>query len=79
VAGPAFRGRLINVDLGKRPEVGHLTIDKESIVHSMLLGYIQGTIKGPSPQTPAARSASSVSSRAAAPRKPREPVSPTTR
>jgi hypothetical protein len=46
IAGPDFRGRLINIDLSKRPEVGHLTIDKESVVHSMMLGYIRSAIQG---------------------------------
>lgn len=39
-AGPRFQGRISNVDLARYPQVGHMTIDKDSLVHSMLLGYI---------------------------------------
>jgi hypothetical protein len=38
--GPGFRGNLINMDLGKNPQVGHFTIDKVEEVQALILRYV---------------------------------------
>jgi hypothetical protein len=38
--GAAFRGNLVNMDLGKNPLVGHFTIDKVEEVHAIILRYV---------------------------------------
>jgi hypothetical protein len=39
-AGPGFRGRIINTDLGKSMPVGHFNIDKTEAVHAIVLRHI---------------------------------------
>jgi pimeloyl-ACP methyl ester carboxylesterase len=39
-AGPGFRGRIINTDLGKSMPVGHFNIDKIEAVHAIVLRHI---------------------------------------
>ena len=38
--GPAFRGNLVNMDLGKNSQVGHFTIDKVDAVHELIMRYV---------------------------------------
>ena len=39
-AGPGFRGKIINTDLGKSVPVGHFNIDKIDAVHAIVLRHI---------------------------------------
>ena len=39
-AGPGFRGKIINTDLGKSMPVGHFNIDKIEAVHAIVLRHI---------------------------------------
>jgi hypothetical protein len=39
-AGPGFRGKIINTDLGKSMPVGHFNIDKIDAVHAIVLRHI---------------------------------------
>lgn len=34
--GPGFRGRLVNVDLRKRYEIVHITLDKSPVIHALV-------------------------------------------
>lgn len=34
--GPGFRGRLVNVDLRKRYEIVHITLDKSPVIHTLV-------------------------------------------
>jgi hypothetical protein len=52
IAGPGFHGHLTNLDLSNEPGVNHLTIDKDQIVQSMMLGYITRTIQSRRLATP---------------------------
>lgn len=57
--GPAFRGNLVNMDLGKNPLVGHFTIDKVEEVHALILRYVASAAGrgGPRRQQPASAAA----------------------
>ncbi|MBI3435849.1 MAG: hypothetical protein HY056_12345 [Proteobacteria bacterium] len=43
--GPAFRGSLANIDLAKRPELGHFNIDKAPYIHKMIVGYVNQAVR----------------------------------
>ena len=57
--GPAFRGNLVNMDLGKNPQVGHFTIDKVEEVHALIMRYVVSAAGrgGPRRQQPASAAA----------------------
>jgi hypothetical protein len=38
--GTGFHGNLVNMDLGKNPQVGHFSIDKVEAVHALILRHI---------------------------------------
>lgn len=38
--GPHFSGHLVNIDVAKFPDIGHLNIDKQAAIHKMVFGYI---------------------------------------
>jgi hypothetical protein len=40
--GPGFRGRLVNVDLRKRYEIVHITLDKSPVIHALVAEKIVG-------------------------------------
>ncbi len=42
VAGPDFRGRLINVDLRERREIVHITLDKNDAIHDLVIDKVVG-------------------------------------
>jgi hypothetical protein len=54
IPGPDFHGHLTNLNMSDYPGVDHLTIDKDQIVQSMLLGYINRTIRSESAHVSAA-------------------------
>jgi pimeloyl-ACP methyl ester carboxylesterase len=62
-AGPGFRGRIINTDLGKSMPVGHFNIDKVDAVHAIVLRHIaqaagrSGPRRSPATATSAASTA----------------------
>jgi pimeloyl-ACP methyl ester carboxylesterase len=57
--GPGFRGNLVNMDLGKNPQVGHFTIDKVEEVQALILRYVASAAGrgGPRRQPAAAHAA----------------------
>ncbi|MBZ0140451.1 MAG: hypothetical protein K8H87_11860, partial [Pseudorhodoplanes sp.] len=42
VAGPDFRGRLINIDLRERREIVHITLDKNGAIHDLVIDKVVG-------------------------------------
>jgi hypothetical protein len=63
--GPGFRGNLVNMDLGKNPQVGHFTIDKVEEVQALILRYVaSAAVRGGPRRQPASAAAPA----AAAPR-----------
>ena len=42
--GPGFRGVLENIDLKGRTDVGHISIDKSSRLHELVLGYVLAAV-----------------------------------
>jgi pimeloyl-ACP methyl ester carboxylesterase len=57
-AGPGFRGKIVNTDLGKSMPVGHFNIDKVEAVHAIVLRHIGQAVgrSGPRGQPAAAMS-----------------------
>lgn len=56
--GPGFHGRLVNMDLGKDPLVGHFSIDKVDAVHNLILRHVASAVGRPGPhRQPAAANA----------------------
>jgi hypothetical protein len=49
-AGPGFRGKLVNMDMGKDPLVGHFSIDKVDAVHNLILRYVASAVGRPAPR-----------------------------
>jgi pimeloyl-ACP methyl ester carboxylesterase len=60
-AGPAFRGRIINTDLGKSMPVGHFNIDKVDAVHAIVLRHIAQAAGRSGPRRPPATATSAAS------------------
>jgi pimeloyl-ACP methyl ester carboxylesterase len=60
-AGPGFRGRIINTDLGKSMPVGHFNIDKVDAVHAIVLRHIAQAVGRSGPRRPPATATSAAS------------------
>ena len=53
VKGPKFRGMLRNISLSKNyPDIGHLNIDKNPRVHSLVIGHIRQALASSPAQPP---------------------------
>jgi pimeloyl-ACP methyl ester carboxylesterase len=63
-AGPGFRGRIINTDLGKSMPVGHFNIDKIDAVHAIVLRQIAQAAGRTGPRRPPATATSAASTAA---------------
>jgi pimeloyl-ACP methyl ester carboxylesterase len=57
-AGPGFRGKIINTDLGKSMPVGHFNIDKVEAVHAIVLRHIAQAAGRSGPRSPPATATS---------------------
>ncbi len=42
--GPRFSGVLRNIDLSKRPNIGHMNIDKDPVVQQMVIGHVRSAL-----------------------------------
>jgi hypothetical protein len=58
-AGRGFKGKLVNMDLGKKdPSVGHFSIDKVESVHNIILRHVASAVgRGGAPKPPASANA----------------------
>lgn len=53
-AGRGFKGRLVNMDIGKNPEIGHFSIDKVNAVHTIILRHVASAVGRAGPSRPPA-------------------------